>query len=92
MGLTFEWDSAKAESNVQKHEVSFKEATTVFRDPLSVTVVDPDHSDGEIRFVIVGESNLGRLLVVSHAESMDNIRIISARLATRQERQDYEQG
>ena len=91
MGLTFTWDYRKADSNLAKHDVSFEEAATVFGDPLSSTIADPDHSTGEVRFLIVGQSHQSRLLVVSHAESADNIRIISARLATRRERQAYEQ-
>jgi len=91
MGLTFTWDAAKAASNLAKHKVSFEEAATVFGDPLSSTIPDPDHSLGEGRFLILGLSYRSRLLVVSHAESTDNIRIISARLATRRERQGYEQ-
>ncbi len=92
MDLTFVWDSEKASANLRKHDVSFQEATTVFGDPLSITVVDPGHSVGEPRFVIVGESYRQRLLVVAHVETGDTIRIISARVATRRERQDYEQG
>ena len=91
MGLTFTWDPDKAASNLAKHRVSFEEAATTFADPLSITIPDPDHSNREERFVLIGESHRGRLLVVSHTESEDNIRIISARLATKPERQDYEQ-
>ena len=91
MGLIFIWDPAKAASNLAKHNVSFEEAATVFGDPLSSTIPDPDHSLGEARYVILGQSHQSRLLVVSHTESTDNIRIISARLATRRERQGYEQ-
>jgi uncharacterized DUF497 family protein len=91
MGLTFTWDAAKAASNLAKHKVSFEEAATVFGDPLSSTIPDPDQSLGEARLLILGLSYRSRLLVVSHAESTDNIRIISARLATRRERQSDEQ-
>ncbi len=72
------------------HGVSFREATSVFRDPLSITISDPDHSDSEARFVDLGVSHRGRVLVVSYTERGDNIRIISARRATRQEQRQYE--
>jgi hypothetical protein len=91
MALRFRWDSRKAAANLQKHRVSFDEATTVFDDPLSVTIPDPDHSVGEQRLLLLGASNRGRLLVVAHAERKDSIRIISARRADRQERQTYEE-
>jgi uncharacterized DUF497 family protein len=92
MGLKFSWDLEKAAGNRKKHDVSFEEATTVFGDPLSLTIPDPDHSDEETRFLIVGESIRQRLLVVSHTDEDDNIRIISARIATRREMKTYEQG
>jgi len=88
----FEWDRAKAEDNVAKHGVSFGEATTALRDPLSTTGVDPDHSFGEERFITFGVSTRGRLLVVAHTDHEDIIRIISAREATRTEREIYEEG
>ena len=88
--LTFSWDPNKARSNLRKHGVPFREAATVLRDPLSLTVADP-LSDKEARFVIVGQSSVGRLLVVVHAVRRDSIRIISARSATRRERRDYEE-
>lgn len=88
--MEFEWDEDKAASNEEKHEVSFDEASTAFGDPLSLTISDPDHSDDEPRFLLVGQSYLGRLVVVSHTERRDRIRIISARLATRAERYSYE--
>jgi uncharacterized DUF497 family protein len=91
MGLTFEWDKRKASANARKHGVSFEEATTVFGDPLSLTIADPDTERPEHRFIIVGQSYLGRLLVVVHAEDDDNIRIVSARLATRREKRAYEE-
>jgi uncharacterized DUF497 family protein len=91
MALTFEWDQKKAASNLRKHGVSFKEAATAFGDPLSLTIPDPDHSLEEDRFVLIGESQKERLLVVAHAERSDTIRIISARLATRGERKSYEE-
>ena len=85
----FEWDPAKATANLRKHGVCFDEACTVFDDPLSKTIGDPDHSDGESRFVTLGQSNESRLLVVSHCDRADNIRIISARSATRYEWKQY---
>ena len=91
MGLTFEWDDAKASQNRTKHGVAFEEAATVFADTLSLTIDDPLHSVKEERFVTIGESALRRLLVVVHTERGDTIRIISARQATRRERKDYEQ-
>lgn len=81
MALRFEWDKRKADSNLRAHGVSFHEATTVFADPLSITISDPDHSMAEMRFVDIGLSYRGRLLVVSYAERADRIRVISARLA-----------
>jgi len=90
--LHFEWDSAKAAENLAKHGVSFQEASTVFRDPLSQTGEDPDHSVGEERFVTFGVSTNNRLLVVAHTEHGDRIRIISARPVTSDERKIYEEG
>jgi uncharacterized DUF497 family protein len=92
MSLPIEWDAEKAARNLAKHGVSFDEAATVFADPLSVTIHDPRHSVGEERLVALGLSHRGRLLVVVHTERGDAVRIISARLATRHERSDYEQG
>jgi len=92
MGLTFEWDEKKARKNLKKHGVSFEEAATVFGDPLSLTIDDPLHSKHEKRFVTMGESIRRRILVVVHTERGDNIRIISARVATRRERRIYEEG
>jgi hypothetical protein len=89
--LQFDWDPNKARTNEAKHGVSFAEAATAFGDPLSLTVPDPDHSEGEARFILVGLSYRGRLVVVAHAEADDNVRIISARLATTAERRFYEQ-
>lgn len=88
--LTFEWDAHKAKSNLAKHGVPFEEAATVFGDPLSLTIPDPAHSQTEARFIILGRSHQDRLLVVIHTERGDNIRIISARPASRRERKDYE--
>ena len=90
--MDFEWDDAKAESNERKHGVTFSEALTVFGDPLSVTGYDPRHADDEDRFLTMGVSVDGRLIVVSHTDRDDVVRIISAREATRRERKDYEDG
>ena len=90
--MRFEWDGAKAADNLARHGVSFEEAATVFRDPLSQTGRDPDHSIDEERFVVFGVSARGRLLVVAHTERGDTIRIISARAATPSERMIYEEG
>ena len=90
--MDFEWDDAKAESNERKHGVPFAEAMTVFADPLSVTGYDPRHADFEDRFLTLGMSVAGRLLVASHTDRRDVVRIISAREATRRERKDYEDG
>jgi uncharacterized protein len=92
MDTEFEWDPDKAESNLQKHGVSFAEAATVFFDPFSITVPDPLHSVEENRFVITGLSYQQRHLVVVHSDRGDRIRIISARLATPSERKKYESG
>jgi len=92
MPLTFEWDEEKAKQNIKKHKVSFEEASTVFADPLSLTILDPLHSEKEDRFVTMGMSIKGRLLVVVHTERGDAIRIISARFATPRERRAYERG
>ena len=91
MALTFEWDQTKEETNQAKHGISFEEAATVFGDPLSITIPDPVHSESEHRFVLVGVSTRGRLLVVTHAQRRHNIRIIGARLTTRRERKSYEE-
>jgi uncharacterized DUF497 family protein len=88
--MDFNWDDAKAESNERKHGVAFTEAMTVFADPLSVTGYDPHHADDEDRFLTMGMSVNGRLLLVSHTDRGDLVRIISAREATRRERKDYE--
>ncbi len=92
MPLEFSWNREKAAGNRRKHGVSFEEASTTFGDPLSITVLNPDHSDDEVRYVLLGRSFLGKLLVVVHSERESGIRIISAREATRAERRDYEQG
>lgn len=92
MAVIFEWDPRKAQTNVHTHRVSFEEAMTVFYDPLSVTIADPLHSDEEDRCVIIGESLKRRVLVVAHTDRGDRIRLISARVATSQERKRYEKG
>lgn len=88
--MKFTWDARKAKSNLRKHRVSFDEGSTVFNDPLAATIPDPDHSVGENRFVTVGVSSLGRLIVVCYAEDNETHRIISARQATTHERKQYE--
>jgi uncharacterized protein len=88
MALRFVWDARKAAENARKHRVTFTEATTVFDDRLSVTIPDPDHSIGEQRFLLLGMSNRGRLLVVAHAERDATIRIINARRADREKRDE----
>ena len=90
--MKFEWDAKKAHRNFVKHKTTFEEAMTVFRDPLSVTAVDPDHSIREKRFVTFGVSANGVLLQVSHTERGESIRIISARRATKSETEIYEEG
>ncbi|MBW2004994.1 MAG: BrnT family toxin [Deltaproteobacteria bacterium] len=88
--LIFEWDPQKAKSNIEKHGISFEEAITAFQDTFSLTIDDPLHSIDEERVVLIGMSNKNRLLVVVHTERGDNIRIISARKATKKERGNYE--
>jgi len=90
LSLIFEWDEEKADENLRKHGVSFDEAKTVFNDPFSVTIYDPDHSTDEQRYVDIGLSLKGRLVVVSYCERGDAIRLISSRKATRKEQRDYE--
>ncbi len=90
--MEFEWNPEKAALNLEKHGVSFQEAATVFNDSLSVTFPDPDHSIGESRYIIIGISRFGQLLVVAHTNRGEKIRIISAQKATRQERRFYEEG
>ena len=92
MPYQFEWDAEKAAANLRKHGVSFDEAVTAFGDPLSVLLPDPDHSIGEERYLVLGMSSEARLIVVAFAERPPRTRIITARLATKRERQDYEEG
>ena len=91
MALSFEWDTNKARRNLAKHGVSFEESSTLFGDPRSLTIPDPVHSQVEDRFVTIGISHRGKLLVVVHTERGDNIRIITARPASRRERRTYEE-
>lgn len=90
--MRFAWDPKKASENVRKHRVSFHEAASVLEHALSTTYPDPDHSVDEQRFVTIGVSTRGRIVVVAHAERGGTLRIISARKATRRERAFYEQG
>jgi uncharacterized protein len=90
-GIEFEWDRRKAASNQSRHGVGFAEASTVFGDPLSITIPDPDHAVDEERFVIIGMSSNQRLLIVVHTVRGHRVRLISARPATKHERKDYEE-
>ena len=90
--MELEWDEEKNVANVRKHSVSFEEAATVFGDPLSDTFDDPDHSAEESRFITIGTSEKGRLLMLAHTDREDRIRLISARELTKQERRNYEEG
>jgi uncharacterized DUF497 family protein len=90
--MEFKWDEKKAAANLADHGVSFDEAKTVFDDPLYVDFYDPDHSYDEHRYLIVGESRQGRLLIVSYTERRDAVRLISAREVTLSERKTYEEG
>ncbi|MBD2741959.1 BrnT family toxin [Coleofasciculus sp. FACHB-1120] len=90
--MEFEWNPDKAKLNLEKHSISFQEASTVFNDPLSLTFPDPDRSVGENRYIIIGISRFGQLLVVAHTDRGEKVRVISARKATRQERRFYEEG
>ena len=89
--MKFEWDPQKANLNLRKHGISFEEATTAFRDPLSVTAPDLTHSSTEDRFVTFGLSSQGKLLTISHTERGESIRIITARRSTKHERKIYEE-
>ncbi|HBY60084.1 MAG TPA: hypothetical protein DEH78_09695 [Solibacterales bacterium] len=90
-GLAFEWNPKKEQANRRKHDVGFADASTVFGDPLSITIPDPDHAAGEDRFIIIGMSRERKLLVVVHTMRAGRIRLISARTATRHERRRYEE-
>ena len=90
--MIFEWDENKARKNLSKHQVSFDEAQTIFSDPLYVDFYDPDHSQDEDRYLIIGRTNTGNLLIVSYPERGNLIRIISTRKLTDSEKKMYEQG
>jgi uncharacterized protein len=90
--MEFQWDTAKAKENLRKHGVSFEEAVSAFDDPLALTIDDESHSFDERRFITIGESKVGRLILVCHTIGEENVRIISARTPTRGERKDYENG
>ena len=90
--MKFEWDENKAARNLSKYGISFDEAKTVFDDPLYIDFYDPDHSEDEARYLIVGASNRRRLLIVSYTHRGDSIRLISSREVTRSEREAYEEG
>jgi uncharacterized DUF497 family protein len=89
--VNFEWDPGKARLNRRKHRVSFQEAATVFGDPLAMTYSDPDHSMSEQRFITVGMSSAGRVLIVAHADRSETVRVISARKTTKREQKQYEE-
>ncbi|MCX5885309.1 MAG: BrnT family toxin [Proteobacteria bacterium] len=89
--LLFEWDPEKATKNQKIHGITFDEASTVFKDILSLTIYDPLHSENENRFILIGNSHKNRLLVIVHTERGDRIRIISARKAKKNEREYYEE-
>jgi len=91
MKLNFEWDGSKAETNLKNHSVSFAEAANVFSDPLSITIPDIEHSSDESRYIDIGISDKGRLLIVVYTERGTNIRIINSRKATPKERRRYEE-
>jgi uncharacterized protein len=91
MPLQFEWDPKKAKANEAKHRVSFEEAITVFADPLARIFEDPEHSESEQREIIIGHSVQQHLILVSFIEIDENVRLLSARKATRTERRDYEE-
>src|SRR5512139_3828709 len=88
---TFEWDPAKAEKNISKHDIDFDEASSIFDDPLFITFLDEEHSIDEERYITIGLSNKGRILLVAHAERDNRIRIISARKATKNEEKFYQE-
>ncbi|NWG19048.1 MAG: BrnT family toxin [Chloroflexi bacterium] len=90
MSLIFEWDDRKAKTNARKHGVTFAEAATIFSDPYLITFGDEEHSESEDRFISIGQSERGRVLLVVHADREHTIRLISCRKATAQERMYYE--
>jgi uncharacterized protein len=90
--MKIEWDPKKAKANLRKHRVSFEEAATALSDPMAATGADPDHSITEERYITFGVSEIGRLLVVAHTDEEEIVRIISARTASKGERELYEEG
>lgn len=90
--MIFEWDEAKASSNLRRHAVSFEDAASVFLDPWALTFSDPDHSTQEEREITIGRTGRQQVVFVSHCQRASRIRIISARKATRRERKQYEEG
>ena len=90
--MKFGWDTRKAERNFKKHKIAFTEAVTVFADTLGITIYDPDHSKDEERYITIGHSHQGRILIVAHTDRGGRIRIISARALTKTEREAYEEG
>ena len=90
--MIVEWDDQKAAANARKHGVTFQEAATVLEHALSITFRDPDHSVEEFRFLTIGLSSIGRILMVAHTDRAEAVRLISARPATRSERRFYEEG
>ena len=92
MSFVFEWDEAKAAKNLSKHKVSFEEGATVLQDSLSISIIDKRYLDGETRFIDIGRSSIGRLLVVVYVERQERIRLISSRKATSRERRIYQTG
>ena len=90
--MKFEWDNRKAAKNLKKHRVSFREAASVFGDPLAITFEDPDHSIGEHRLLTFGTTRTGKMVIVSHTERNGSMRIISVRLMMKHERNIYEEG
>ncbi|MCC6568987.1 MAG: BrnT family toxin [Anaerolineales bacterium] len=91
MAMFFEWDEEKEEANLKKHLIGFDEGKSIFGDPLSITIDDPEHSTAEQRFIDIGRAATGKLLVVVYTERGSNIRIISCRKATPAERRIYEE-
>ncbi len=89
--IEFEWDPEKAKTNLRKHGIGFAEAATAFQDALSITIFDPDHSEGEDRYITLGKSKRGRAVIVAHTDRGNRTRIISARELTRAEREEYEE-
>ena len=91
MAASFEWDPQKAKNNLQKHQVDFEEARSIFNDPQFITFLDDEHSQDEERYISIGLSNKPRVLMVAHTESNNKIRIISSRKATENEEKFYQE-